>query len=536
MTLKLKDIIDLEYLVSRDEALESEKEIRLRDDRDRRIYRQCRETCPTPEAVLLSWLEAGRQEVSGETGQNASALLPGSVFSSLYSFMIYAMIFSGWFSGLSLAWSFLAYHGTRPVNVALFAFLFIVLQGVLILMTVFFLFRRGLKRRLRKDGFQNSMIHKALSSLFFRVLPGLLKKTGMGTFRNGFDSLEYTTALIRMKNREFQALFFWPLFILTSVFAFCFTTGALGGTFFRVIVSDMAFGWQSTLVTTSEIVHDLVSRMALPWSWFMPEALSHPSLSQIEGSRIILKDGIAVLATRDLVSWWPFLCMGILFYAVLPRGFLLVTGLLAQHHVLDRFDLVRPAFRQLLIRMQSPLMDVDTLEVFPERSVPEPAPVHAGAGGQNPLPKNKGPFPNPPAVGVTLQTALILAPQTVYSDAAMEKIRRHIHAHLFLDVREKINACFDPDQDRDIFTRIKNSPVDQVVLVHEAWQPPIRGLLYYIRSLKSVMPEKMQLWILLTGDTGRENFGMADTDVNFETWKKAVFKLEDPGITVTRVV
>nr|NJM03837.1 DUF2868 domain-containing protein [Desulfobacula sp.] len=342
MTLKLKDIIDLDYFVNRDEALESEKETRLRDVRDRRIYRQCGETCGTSEALLLSWLEARRREACGKHGKKTRVLLPGSVFSLLYSFMVYAMILSGCFSGLSLAWSFLAYHGSKPVNVALFAFFFIVLQAILSLITVFFLLRRCLKIRSGGNRIQNSMIHRALSSLFLDVLPDLLKKTGAGVFRNGLDALEFTTTLVRMKTHEFQALFFWPFFILTSVFAFCFTTGALGGTFFRVLVSDMAFGWQSTLVTSSETVYDLVSRMALPWSWFMPETLSHPGFSQIEGSRIILKDGIAVLATRDLVSWWPFLCLGILFYAVLPRGALVISGILARHRVLQGFDLDRP--------------------------------------------------------------------------------------------------------------------------------------------------------------------------------------------------
>jgi len=532
MAITLKDIIDLDYLVSRDEALESEKEIRLRDDRDRRIYRQCRETCRTPEAVLRSWLEARRQDICGEDGQKAVILLPGTVFSSLYSFMIYALIFLGVFSGLSLAWSFLAYHGTRPVNVALFAFLFIVLQGILILVTVFFLFRRRMKIRSEK-GFKNSMVHTVVSFLFFYGLPGMLKKVNSRLFRKGRDSLEYTAALFRMKNREFQALFFWPIFILTSVFAFCFTLGALGGTFIRVIVSDMAFGWQSTLMTTSQSVYDLVSRMALPWSWFMPETLAHPNLAQIEGSRIILKEGIAVLATRDLVSWWPFLCLGILFYAVLPRGALLVTGLLAQHHVLRRFDPDRPIFRQLLIRMQSRNLDIESPKDFPGIRGSALAPIHREdlQAGQNPA--QAGDFTQ--AAGIPVQSALILAPQTVYSDAAMEKIESHMRAGLFLDVRERIKAGFDPDQDREIFVRIKNSSAEQVVLVYEVWQPPIRGLLYYIRSLKSVMPEKMQLWILLTGGAGPENLGVEKTDVNFETWKKAVVTLEDPGITVMRM-
>jgi hypothetical protein len=412
--------------------------------------------------------------------------------------------------------------------------LFIVLQGIFILVTVFFLFRRRMKISSKKGGFRNSMVHTVVSFLFFYGLPGMLKKINSRLFRKGRDSLEYTAALFRMKNREFQGLFFWPVFILTSVFAFCFTLGALGGTFFRVIVSDMAFGWQSTLMTTSQSVYDLVSRTALPWSWFMPETLAHPSLAQIEGSRIILKEGIAVLATRDLVSWWPFLCLGILFYAVLPRGALLVTGLLAQHHVLRRFDPDRPIFRQLLIRMQSRNLDIESPKGFPEIRSSALAPIHREElqAGQNPALAGD----STQAAGIPVQSVLILAPQTVYSDAAMEKIESHMRAGLFLDVRERITAGFDPDRDREIFVRIKNSSVDQVVLVYEVWQPPIRGLLYYIRSLKSVMPEKMQLWILLTGGAGPENLGVEKSDVNFETWKKAVVTLEDPGITVMRMV
>ncbi len=492
MTFKLKDIIDLDYLVSRDDALESEADIRLREDKDKKIYRLCRQSCRTDEALLLSWLEARRQEVFRENEKKGLILLPGAVFSSLYTFMVYALIFSGSFSGLTLAWSFLAYHGTRPVNVALFIFLFIVLQVVLIFITVFFLFLRQLKIRSKKSGFRNSMVHTFLSALFFNVLPGLIKKTDRPRFKKGLDTLEYTSAFMRMKNREYQILFFWPFFTLTSVFAFCFATGALGGTFFRIIISDMAFGWQSTLMTTSETIHDLVSWMALPWSWFLPGTLAHPSLSQIEGSRIILKDGISVLATRDLVSWWPLLCLGLLFYAVIPRGLLMVAGILSQNRVLGRFNIDLPIFRQLLIRIKG--LDSDTSK------------------------------------------ALVLVPQTVYSDVAREKIIHYIHTRLFFDVKEMIGVGLDPEQDGDIFNRIKNSDADQVVLVHEVWQPPIRGLLYYIRQLKSVMPEKMLLWILLTKDAGQENLCVDETDVNFEIWKKAVFKLEDPAIKVMRLL
>lgn len=529
MTLKLKDIIDLDYFLSLDDALESEKDIGMREERDKRIGRNCRDACGSQEALLLSWLDARRQAVCREKEGKRLNRLPGTVFSSLYSFMVYTMIFSGSISGLMLAWSFLAYHGTKPVNVTLFIFLFIALQGVLILVTTLFLSFRSVKISSKNRGFRNSIIHTLLSSLFFHVLPELLRKTDSWIFRKGLDPLEYNSVLIRMKSREYKPLFFWPVFILVAIFAFCFTAGTLGGTFFRVMVSDMAFGWQSTLLTTSETIHDLVSWMAFPWSWFMPGPLAHPGLSQIEGSRIILKEGISVLATHDLVSWWPFLCLGILFYTVIPRGLLMAAGILSQYRVLRRFSLDRPVFRQLLIRMQSPVLDVTGGAAGLKRALPDQE------DGRNSSSDDNGIALDPAASGTIRQTALILSPQAVYSDTVMEEIRHYIQARLFPDAKEMIRVSLDPEQDADVFIRIKDSDADSVVLVHEVWQPPIRGLLYYLRQLKSVMPEKMFLWILLTGDAGSEMLWVGESDINFEIWKKAVFKLQDPGIKIMRM-
>lgn len=534
MNIKLKDIIDLDYLVGQDEALSSEADIRLREDKDKKIFEQIRKTCETDKALVLAWLEARRREGSGEKEEKGTCLLPGTVFSSIYSVMMWVLILLGSVTGLSVSWSFLAYHGTRPVNVALFISLFIVLQVVLVLIAIFFLILRHVRIRSGKGGFQNSIIHTLLSSLFFHILPELVKKTDTRIFKRGADTLEYTSTLIRMKTREYREFFFWPFFILIAVFSFCFTTGTLGGIFFRIIVSDMAFGWQSTLMTTSEKIYNLLTWMALPWSWFMPETLAHPTLAQVEGSRIILKDEISVLATRDLVSWWPFLCLGILFYAVLPRGILMITGILAQNHVLRRFNFDRPVFRPLIIRIQSPVQDADTGPSFLKRSLPD--------GDSYPniepmaFPADHDPLREPQNLGTKAHKALVLAPRAIYSDEAGQKISHYIHTRLFLDVKEIVKISLDPEQDADIFNRIKNSGADQVVLVHEAWQPPIRGLLYYFKQLKSVMPGKMLLWILLTGEAGSKKLFMDETDGNFEIWKKAVFRLEDPGIKLMRLI
>ena len=525
MKIRLKDIIDLDYLISMDDALDSKEDIQSRAVKDRRIYHQCKSRSQTEKTILFSWLAFRKKEFFQEADKKGLTILPGTIFSSLYTWMVYAMVFLGGITGISLAYSFLAYHGTRPINVAVFLALFVVFQVILIIFTLILMVRRVTGTKNKKPWFHNSIIHKFLSSLFFNVLPKILKKADWSIFKKSIDTLEYTSSLIRMKNREYKDLFFWPFFILTSVFAFSFATGALGGTFFRIVVSDMAFGWQSTLMATSAKVHELVSIMALPWSWFLSGSFAHPSLEQIEGSRIILKDGISVLATQDLISWWPFICMGILFYAVIPRGILIFAGILAQKHALRNFNFDRPRFRQLIVRMQSPLLDIDASEI-PENKAIEKNPIKEEA--QTPALK--------PKPGISGQKALILASKKVYSEEAIQKVIQNIEQHLFFDVKEMIGINFDYKDDADAVSQIQASDADQVILVHEVWQPPIRGLLHYITQIKAAMPEDKPLYILLTRNAGLEDLEVANNDINYDVWKKAVFKLNNPGIVVKRFI
>ncbi len=529
MKIRLKDIIDLDYFISMDDALDSQEEIQSRASLDRKIYHQCKSASQTEKTLLFSWLGFRKEEFFKDVDKKGLTLLPGRIFSSLCTWLAYAMVCLGFITGISMAYSFLAYHGARPINVTIFLSLFVVFQVVLILLTLILLVRRAAGTRNRQGRFPGSLVHVVLSSLFFDVLPKVLKKTGWAIFKKSLDTLEYTSSLIRIKNREYKSLLFWPFFILTSAFTFSFSVGALGGTFFRVVVSDMAFGWQSTLMATSTKVHDLVSFIALPWSWFMPEHLAHPSLEQIEGSRIILKDGISVLATQDLVSWWPFLCLGILFYAVIPRGILIVSGLLAQRQAVRNFNFNRPRFRQLIVRMQSPVLDIDANEI-PISSETEKNLIHLHKGEikETPILKDK-----PDMYG---GKTLILASKNVYSNNIINKVIQGIEQHLFLDVKELVAVNFDTEDDTDAVNKISVSDADQMILLHEVWQPPIRGLLYYITQIKAAMPEGRSLWILLTQSAEQEDLTVDSNDMNYDVWKKAIVKLGNPDILVKRFV
>ncbi len=535
MTIHLNDIIDLDYLLSLDDQRDSAKEKEEILTRDREIFTQLEQGGQNPvdmddNSLLFSWLEYRKLVFFHGAGEKTRAVLPGEVFTCLYSWLIYLLVATGFLSGISMAYSFLAYHGTRPVNVTIFFAVFIFFHLLLFILTLFMLARRFFMEKRGNKGWRNSIVHTLLSAFFFKGLPGLLKKINRRMGDKGMEMIEYTASLIRMKKREYSSIFFWPFFVLSSFFSGSFSLGALGGTLFRVAVSDMAFGWQSTLMTSTDDIHGGLSMISLPWSWFVPAA--HPSPEQIEGSRIMLKEGIAALATKDLVSWWPFLCLGILFYAVLPRLILIMASFAAQRKALGQFDFEKPRFKKLMIRMQSPVMEIR----FDEALVTRTGRQNAGPDtpGADPLESGR-PGPEPVSPGLNrVDGAMILAPRSVCG-GDMEAVTDFINQQLFFDVRLTLPIFFDYPEDKLLLVPLAKDSDDQVIVLQEVWQPPIRGLLYYFVQLKTKVFRDRPLWILLIQTPGEENQVVDGEDVNFKVWKKAIRELGNPDIILERV-
>ncbi len=577
MTLHLNDIIDLDYLLNIDDQRDSGEQRKKTLARDREIFTQINngKTDHEKEAhkkethkkqgdssLILSWLEYRRLVFFHEADDNTHTLLPGTVFSSLYRFCIYLLVITGFLSGISMVYSFLAYHGARPINVTIFFFVFIFLQVLLFGLTSFWIVRQFIMEKTGNTGHRPSIVQTLLSDVFFRGLPKIFKMIHKPVDEKKMEAMEYIASLIRMRRHEYSAVFFWPFFILSSIFAASFSAGALGGTLFRVAVSDMAFGWQSTLMTASTRIHEYLSIIALPWSWLVEKELAHPTLEQIEGSRILLKEGISTLATKDLVSWWPFLCFGLVFYAILPRLILIMASFIAQKKAMNQYDFERPRFKKLMIRMQSPVMDIRFTEAPVADSGQPPLSPHLVSGSFEPASYTSG-GPGPETISAEptrpkpsqskpsqskpfrpgasrseaswSNTAWVLVPGSVYGTHNMGEIKGVIHRQLFFDVHSILPITFDFEADREQLLALAADEIDQIIVLQEVWQPPIRGLLYYFVQLKTEIFKEIPLWILLTQTPGEENPIVDGEDINFKVWKRAIHQLDNPDILVERV-
>lgn len=525
MKLKLQDIIDLNYLLDLDEKGSTNIQILSRTKRDRGIYQKIEPKPNNDKNLILSWLKLRAKQFLEDKKSRGLHLLPGMIFSSLYTYMGYFMLIFGSFVGVTLAYSFLAYHGEKPINVSLYIGLFVVLQVALILVTLIVLVRRYFLKSVENDVVnQGNFFQGMVSGFFFHSLPKWLQKRDWDFFKKNIDSLEYVAAIIRRKNREYKDLFFWPMFSLTSFFSLGFSAGAFGGTFFRVLVSDMAFGWQSTLITSSDRVYQLVRFMSMPWSWLVSETAAHPSLAQIEGSRIVLKDGISVLATQDLISWWPFACYSVFVYAVIPRLGLSIFSFFAQRRKINTYPFTQPLFRQLLARMMAPVMDIESKEIpvsLTERKKSN-LETHVFRPDNNQSLKD--------------QAVEILLSKQVYKDDKIEKIQLNIAQQFNFKMGRIHNAAFDPENDLKIIRQINFDQIQGILMVYEVWQPPIRGIQFYISQIRKEIPQDRFLCLYLTQDAGQEKLDVLENDINFDIWKKTILKLNHPGIFIKRYI
>lgn len=516
MSLKLTDIIDLDYFVQQDEVLEVQNGMTHLLERDRAIFKQLSSQDTIQEKRLLSWLDFRRSEWKNER-KKRGALLPGSLFDMAYRWLAIVMGVFGLLSGGLSAGSFLIYHGVEPVNVTSFLSVFagipLILTGMAGLLLVWQICRKKESRYQRSPSFIYILL---LLIGYVTTVVNRIKGT-----TDSCSQSESTLSYSCLNKKDYQQLFFIPFLLLTSVFALGFSSGAAGITFFKVIVSDMAFGWQSTLVSTSAAVYELVSILAVPWKFFLSESLStlaHPTLEQIQGSRIILKDGIAVLSTQDLISWWPFVCLSLCFYGLFPRLLFVFAALFAQKKRLARFDLNRPEFNEIVIRMTSSSLDMD-LDRNPGEQKETTVPPEDGLEDDTNVPEKLG------------ATSILLIPDAIYTDAAVMDIKQGIESGYGVEIEEifpvKLHALFE----ENLLEKMSNLS-GPLVFVYEAWQAPIRGILHYISMIRDNMDKKQSLWVVLTGQAESGSLGLENSDPDIKIWKETCVPLKNKGIYI----
>ena len=80
----------------------------------------------------------------------------------------------------------------------------------------------------------------------------------------------------------------------------------------------------------------------------------------------------------------------------------------------------------------------------------------------------------------------------------------------------------------------KQEGLPNIFLLFEAWQPPIKETLFYLKALRRILEDHVLIYIGLIGKPTAETIFSPVTDVDFKLWQQHVNRLDDPYIRLER--
>lgn len=179
--------------------------------------------------------------------------------------------------------------------------------------------------------------------LFAVWLPSLFWLVGL-FFSRASDSGLWQQVLLSRLPSDWRKSLDKPLIHLSLVslsqhFSLFFSFGLIISFSLYLLLTDLAFGWSSTLDISTENVYSLSQLLAWPWQSLWPQAV--PSFQLVEESRFFHSQLPQGEAGNTYGQWWRFLLMNLLTYTLLPRllSYVFYRWRLSQaHHRLFKQD------------------------------------------------------------------------------------------------------------------------------------------------------------------------------------------------------
>ncbi len=492
----LAALADLEYFLTRDGDADEEDLV----VRDRELYRgRLEQSPPLPRRILLRrWLEL-RREAALARGEGG---LPGAAVTALARLLPLLLFGGALVSGAGLAWGVLAYAGARPINLFVALLLLVLLPFLAALASVFL----PLARRLTGGDFSGPVV-TALTGALFSRLGRFLTGRGKGRGASLWGSL-------RARSGLHAGLMGWLVFAWMQLAGLGFALGLWLTVLLRGWVADLAFSWQTTAQVSAEQVHRLATWIAWPWSALASPPRSHPTLAQVEGSRVFLKEGLEHLASADLQAWWYFLLWAILVYAFLPRLLLLGAALIGSARARGRLAFTDARCEALLRRMRQGQMRIGK--------------EHATSGGTAPLADYAEAPPAP-----ELLRLRVLIPEELLAEGRAEAWRAALGEQFPGEVTGMDAVRLDEEEDAAVLSALAAEPAGiSPVLVLEGWQPCITATLEYLKALRRALGRERLLTLVLVGRDSGEGMRIPTPAQEFAIWRGRLATLGDGALLV----
>jgi hypothetical protein len=518
---QIKDLIDLEYFLGQKfkEPIDN-KDLDSRNF-DRSAYLSfsnhgwISDDSFNRKRLIRHWLELRRKK---EIQDNRNKIvLPGEAFTETIGILRFLTVLMAFFFGVGLTWGLFSYQGREPINVFTCLWVLVAPQVLLLLFLI-------VSAVLYKFRIINSFM--SIYPMITAIVQATSKKIGHFAKKridaSKANRIRETYALLGKTKTVYGSIFFWPIFLLSQLFGIFFNMGILCVIFLKVAITDLAFGWQTTLQLAPESVLRLVETVALPWAWLFSPPIAHPTLTQIIGSKMVLKEGIFHLATGDLVAWWPFIFLSVFFYAFLPRVILAITGIYLKNRAIESIDFNHVACDRLIMRMKTP-------EVFTGNQPYQAINIDKISTLSYDTPVK--------STGSATTPAIVLVPTEIFdqfSDTQLgKKLKESFGMYAEAVIPVEMDATNDNDRIREVLSekQVKNVSY-HTIIVQEAWQPPIKESISWIKNLGAARKGTAGMVIALVGKPAHDTIFTPPSEMDRMIWEQAINGLGDPYIRI----
>ncbi len=450
-TKKHADFFDLARL---HQQLELDREYSLQTLQERDVAIGQKITVQTPVTRLLRWLHLVEKQNAGKKGQGPADSSPISAWIS------FGLIIFGLLAGVSSMLGVLLVNHQQPVNILVFLSLFIVLQLILLLITIasaFFPFQQ----------------HRFSSPLVLFNPAAMLFKYGL---RHSPASL----ALNNIPWSKVPLLTRYALLRWGQILGISFNTALIMTLLICLAMSDRSFAWSSTLSISEAVLHNVLTALSVPWSWFVESASVNAEL--IKTTRIqslqTQFDSSQVSAMRQ---WWPFLFASLLVYGLLPRLVLFIGfNFLLKRGVQQAF-INYPGAALVLNRLSAPRVNT-----YDHNSSEEKSLVTSNTdSGQAPA---------------RSRFTLINWAKTLTEKNTVD------FGSLGLDIDSQITAGIDLSEDKNIIANLNRQAAQAILIAVKSWEPPLAELNDFLDSLN----QNIEVYLLLVP--------LADRSISDNEW------------------
>jgi hypothetical protein len=291
----------------------------------------------------------------------------------------------------------------------------------------------------------------------------------------------------------------WLVIERAQMMAWWFAVGLLASLVAIVATRDVAFGWSTTLAITPESFHRWLDAIAWPWRGWLPSAV--PSAELVEQSQHYRLGGTLeremVQHAAMLGSWWRFLAMATLVYAVGLRGVMWLGARMGLHRAIRQAMLTTEGVDRLLWEMNTPLVTTASVEAEPEF-----------------VPRAEGYGRSIAVIEGEYDAALGWAMDTEEMRVMLDALRLHTR-HI-----ENVGGANTLDADAAILDVITGN----VVLLVKSWEPPTLDCIDFVIALA----EKVDRVVVVP--VGLPDAGYTPREQDQAIWSRKLREIDHPKV------